>query len=304
MTQSRLLRVVTKTILMKILEKLQRGMGKTAASLASLVKIVLMSRRPTRRSDDRKDTIIIMGNGPSLRDAMERDMDVLKSFPRMAVNLSALAPEFGELRPDYYILADIAFFVKEKSGKVPALWDTLAGVSWPMTLFLPVMARGMAEVKRLPDNVVVKYYNLTPAEGFGWLMRPIYDLGLAMPRPRNVLIPAIMSAMREGFRRVALIGADHNWSKTLWVTERNCVVSVQPHFYKDDDKELRRAEEIFKNVRIHEVYENYAIAFRSYHNLKAYTDCRGVEVLNATPGSFIDAFPRVSLRDLKGQRVE
>ncbi len=295
---------MTKIILMKILEKIQRGMGKTGASLASLVKIVLMSRRPTRRSADRKDTIIIMGNGPSLRDAMLYDMDVLKAYPRMAVNLSALAPEFGDLRPDYYILADIAFFVKEKSGKVPALWDALSAVSWPMTLFLPATARGMAEVRRLPVNVTVKYYNLTPAEGFGWLMRPIYDLGLAMPRPRNVLIPSIMSAMREGFRRVVLIGADHNWSKTLWVTERNCVVSVQPHFYKDDDKELRRAEEIFKNVRIHEVYENYAIAFRSYHNLKAYTDRRGVEVLNATPGSFIDAFPRTTLRKLKGESLE
>lgn len=288
---------------MKTLEKIQRGLGKTAASLASLVKIVLMSRRPTGRSRDRKDTIIIMGNGPSLRDAMEHDMDVLKAYPRMAVNLSALAPEFRELRPDYYILADIAFFLKVKTGKVPALWEALAGVDWPMTLFLPATARGMAEVRRLPGNVTVKYYNLTPAEGFGWLMRPVYDLGLAMPRPRNVLIPSIMSAMREGFRRVVLIGADHNWSKTLWVTERNCVVSVQPHFYKDDDKELRRAEEIFRNVRIHEVYENYAIAFRSYHNLKAYTDRRGVEVLNATPGSFIDAFPRTTLRHLKDEGV-
>ncbi|WP_303741153.1 hypothetical protein [uncultured Duncaniella sp.] len=286
---------------MKTLEKIQRGLGKSVASLASLVKIVLMSRRPTGRCRDRKDTIIIMGNGPSLRDAMEHDMDVLKAYPRMAVNLSALAPEFRELRPDYYILADIAFFLKVKTGKVPALWEALAGVDWPMTLFLPATARGMAEVRRLPGNVTVKYYNLTPAEGFGWLMRPVYDMGLAMPRPRNVLIPSIMSAMREGFRRVVLIGADHNWSKTLWVTERNCVVSVQPHFYKDDDKELRRAEEIFRNVRIHDVYENYAIAFRSYHNLKAYTDRRGVEVLNATPGSFIDAFPRTTLRHLKDE---
>ena len=225
--------------------------------------------------------------------------DVLMSYPRLAVNLSALAPEFRELRPDYYILADIAFFLKEKTGKVPALWEALASVDWPMTLFLPATARKMPEVRRLPANITVKYYNLTPAEGWLWLMHPVYDLGLAMPRPRNVLIPSIMSSMREGFRRIVLIGADHNWSKTLWVTDRNCVVSVQPHFYKDDDKELRRAEEIFRNVRLHEVYENYAIAFRSYFNVKAYAERRGVEILNATPGSFIDAFPRISLDDLR-----
>ena len=66
-------------------------------------------------------------------------------------------------------------------------------------------------------------------------------------------------------------------------------------------KELRRAEEIFKNVRLHEVYENYAIAFKSYFYVKAYAECCGVKILNATPGSFIDAFPRLHLRDLKRQ---
>lgn len=282
-----------------ILNKIQSASGKLGATLASFIKIPIMSRRPSPKSRDRKDTIIIMGNGPSLRDAMEQDRDVLMAYPRLAVNLSALTPDFRDLRPDYYILADIAFFLKEKTGKVPQLWEALRNVDWQMTLFLPATARKMPEVKSLPANITLKFYNLTPAEGFRCVMHPLYDSGLAMPRPRNVLIPSIISSMREGFRKIVLIGADHNWSKTLWVTERNRVVSVQPHFYKDDDAELRRAEEIFKNVHIHDVYENYAIAFRSYFNVKAYADRRGVEILNATPGSFIDAFPRIRLADLR-----
>lgn len=282
-----------------ILNKIQSASGKLGATLASFIKIPIMSRRPSPKSRDRKDTIIIMGNGPSLRDAMEQDRDVLMAYPRLAVNLSALTPDFRDLRPDYYILADIAFFLKEKTGKVPQLWEALRSVDWQMTLFLPATARKMPEVKSLPGNITLKFYNLTPAEGFRCVMHPLYDSGLAMPRPRNVLIPSIISSMREGFKKIVLIGADHNWSKTLWVTERNRVVSVQPHFYKDDDAELRRAEEIFKNVHIHDVYENYAIAFRSYFNVKAYADRRGVEILNATPGSFIDAFPRIRLADLR-----
>lgn len=282
-----------------ILNKIQSASGKLGATLASFIKIPIMSRRPSPKSRDRKDTIIIMGNGPSLRDAMEQDRDVLMAYPRLAVNLSALTPDFRDLRPDYYILADIAFFLKEKTGKVPQLWEALRSVDWQMTLFLPATARKMPEVKSLPANITLKFYNLTPAEGFRCVMHPLYDSGLAMPRPRNVLIPSIISSMREGFRKIVLIGADHNWSKTLWVTERNRVVSVQPHFYKDDDAELRRAEEIFKNVHIHDVYENYAIAFRSYFNVKAYADRRGVEILNSTPGSFIDAFPRIRLADLR-----
>lgn len=281
-----------------ILDSLQKVCRKSVDTLASFVKIPLMSGRPSPRSSEVRDTIIIMGNGPSLRDAIDSERDVLMAFPRLAVNFSALTPDFRELRPDYYILADIAFFAAKKTGNVPKLWESLRSVDWPMTLFLPAKARKMPEVRSLPDNISVRWYNLTPAEGFTPVMRRLYDSGYAMPRPRNVLIPAIMSAMREGFRRIVLIGADHNWARTLWVTDRNKVVSVQPHFYKDDDEELRRAEEIFSNVRLHEVYENYAIAFRSYFKVKDYSDSRGVEILNATPGSFIDALPRMRLADL------
>ncbi len=280
------------------IKSIQNFISRLGASAASIVKIPLMSGKPSpRNAAPREQTAIVMGNGPSLRDAIENHRDFIMAHPRLAVNLSALTPDFRDLRPQFYILADIAFFLKEKTGKVPALWKALCEVDWPMTLFVPASARRMPEVSRLPANISVKFYNLTPAEGFDCLMRPLYDSGLAMPRPRNVLIPSIMCLMREGFRRILLIGADHNWSRTLWVTDRNRVVSVQPHFYKDDDEELKRAEDIFKNVRIHEVYENYAIAFRSYFNVKAYADSRGVEILNATPGSFIDAFPRTTLHD-------
>ena len=54
-----------------------------------------------------------MGNGPA-RDAIDSERDVLMAFPRLAVNFSALTPDFRELRPDYYILADIAFFAAKK----------------------------------------------------------------------------------------------------------------------------------------------------------------------------------------------
>lgn len=284
---------------MSIADTLHSGVKKLVDTAASFVKIPIMSgipSKPTKGID--RGTAIIMGNGPSLKTAIAEDRQVLLSFPRLAVNLSMLTPEIRQLKPDYYLLADIAFFVKNKSGKVPALWEAIADVDWPMTLFLPVRAKKMPEVKKLHDNITVKWYNLTPAEGLRPIMHWIYDLGLAMPRPRNVIIPAIMCLMREGFSRIALIGADHNWSQTLWVTERNKVVSVQPHFYKDDAEELKRAEEIFSSVHIADVYENYAIAFRSYFNVRPYADRRGVKILNCTPGSFIDAFDRARLNEL------
>lgn len=283
---------------MKKIDKLQKVASNLTSTLASWLKVALLSRKPSKLNSKNLGTIIVMGNGPSLREAMTENNEVLKKYPLLAVNFSAITPEFKEYRPELYVLADGVFFTPDKSGKVENLWNTMRAVDWEMTLYVPAQYKKYVSALALPANIKVKYYNLTPGEGFDGAMWALYDRGLAMPRPRNVLIPAIICAMREGYHRIVLTGADHNWSKTLWVNERNHVVTVQPHFYKDDDAEVRRVEELYKNIRIHEVYESFAIAFRSYHNLRRYLDARGVSVINATPGSFIDAFPRQPLSEI------
>lgn len=280
---------------MKIEDKIKDIFVKGVESMASLVKVILMSRRPSAAMPAKGDTLIVMGNGPSLRDAIDNHAAALAEHPLLSVNFAPLTPEFFALRPQIHVLADGLFFEKEKKGNVEQMWQALERVEWPMTLYIPAQRRGCAEIQRLPAAVEVKYFNLTPAGGWKRLTRFLYDRGLAMPRPRNVLIPAIMSAIREGYRSLLLVGADHSWSKTLWVTDNNCVVSVQPHFYEDNEKERERVESLYKGIRLHQIYESFAIAFRSYFQVKDYADRRGVEIKNATPGSFIDAFPRTKL---------
>lgn len=283
---------------MKKTDKLRNSIGRGFDSAASLLKVALMSKRPSAACPRKEKTLIVMGNGPSLRGAIDNHGDVLARHDLMSVNFAPLTPEFFALRPAYHILADGLFFETVKKGNVEQMWEALRRVDWPMTLYVPAQRRGCGEIKSLPSGVIIKYFNLTPAEGWSWLSRRLYDAGLAMPRPRNVLVPAVMSAIREGFGRIVLVGADHSWSKTLWVTDENRVVSVQPHFYKDNEKERERVESLYKDIRLHQIYESFAIAFRSYFQIAAYAEARGVRILNATPGSFIDAFPRIGLEDL------
>lgn len=267
-------------------------------SVASLVKVAVMSGRPSASSAAKDDTLIVMGNGPSLRDSIDDYAGVLESHPLLSVNFAPLTPEFFTLRPEIHVLADDVFFNPSANGNVDDMWERLGKVDWKITLYVPVAQRKFMEIQNLPPNVIIKYFNLTPATGWRWLAHRLYKLGLAMPRPRNVLIPAVMCAIREGFKRIVLIGADHSWSKTLWVTDENLVVSVQPHFYKDNEKERERVESLYKGIRLHQIYESFAIAFRSYFAVKEYAGSQGVEILNATPGSFIDAFPRISLPEV------
>ncbi len=283
---------------MKKIDRIKSVVTAFSDSLASLVKVVLMSRCPSPSRNRGDATLIVMGNGPSLRDAIDNHRGVLAAHDLLSVNFAPLTSDFFDLKPAMHLIADGLFFQKEKPGNVEEMWEALRRVDWNMVVYVPAQKKSFAELQSLPANVEVRYFNLTPASGWKWIVHKLYGAGLAMPRPRNVLVPSLMTAIREGYSRIVLTGADHSWSKTLWVTDNNRVVSVQPHFYRDNEKERDRVESLYKDIRLHQIYESFAIAFRSYFAVKEFADSRKVEIINATSGSFIDAFPRMSLESL------
>lgn len=254
-----------------------------------------MSKGASSASDEGKGKeLIILGNGPSLRETIDRDFDWLISHDLMAVNFAAISPEFLRLRPKYYVLADNHFFNSlHKDSNVRKLWEAFGKVSWDMTLFVPSQFKHLVKPLLLhAKGIKLRYFNLTPVEGFKWLRHMFYSAGLGMPRPRNVLIPAIMEGIRLGFTKIFLCGADHSWTKTLDVDNENYVVSIQPHFYEDNEEEHKRVRETYKDLRLHDVLGSMTVAFKSYWAIADYAGKRKIEIINATPGSMIDAFPR------------
>jgi len=281
---------------MKTLQSIANAMSSFGSAAASWLKVPLMSRRPAPKvRRPATDEIVILGNGPSLTRTMADGMSALMSRYRLAVNFAANAPEYARLRPQFYVLADPHFFsTTGHDPNVGRLWQNLSAATWPQTLYVPCRQL-MATRQRLAGTQIrVKGFNLTPAEGAAALVWPLYDAGLAMPRPRNVLIPSIMIAAREGFRRIYIAGADHTWSRTLSVDDKNRVVSVQPHFYKDGKEEQARVSTEYSGYRLHDILRSLYIAFRSYHQIQAWAARRGIAIRNITPGSFIDAFPRLT----------
>ena len=268
------------------------GLGDT---LKGMAKIALTSRRGGK-CPQRSGRIIVLGNGPSLRETIKEHESLLQSTPTMAVNFMANAPEFERLKPEFYVLADPHFFTGLEHDNVKSLWARLRGTDWAMTLFVPVNRIGLArQLTAGAEKLTLAGFNFVGVEGFEWFERLAFGSGAAMPRPRNVLIPAIMCAIRMGFSTIDIVGADHSWLETIRVTEENHVVSVQPHFYADSSKELKRSETEYRGYHLHDILRSFYIAFESYHRLERYARSRGVSIRNSTPGSYIDAFERVSL---------
>ena len=281
-------------------DRLSQFFSDAGASLASLIKVLLLSKgsSPANSEGEGKE-LVIMGNGPSLRNTIDKDFEWLVAHDLMAVNFAANSPDFFRLRPRYYVLADNHFFNSLHYDKnVKKLWESFGAVSWDMTLLVPSKFKHLVAPLILHTrNISLRYFNLTPVEGFGWLKRNLFSMGLGMPRPRNVLIPAIMEAIRLGYSKIYLCGADHSWLKTLDVDEENFVVSIQPHFYKDNEEEHQRVRETYKNLKLHEVIGSMAVAFKSYWEIADYAGRKKIEIINATPGSMIDAFPRINKKD-------
>lgn len=270
-------------------------------ALGSYVKVILKSRRPSAAGSVKSERLIVMGNGPSLRQTMADNADLLRHSKTLAVNFAANTPEFSDLKPAIYVLADPHFFKTETDGKsadpnVVKLWDQLTAVDWPMTLYVPCGIKIPVFIEKNTD-ISVKRFNMTPGEGLASPIHWLYRKGLAMPRPRNVLIASIMVALRDGYRDIAIVGADHTWSRDLKVDDLNHVVSVQKHFYEDSKKEEERVYQEYTGYHLHDILDSLRIAFRSYHQIVAYADKIGAHIVNCTPGSFIDAFPREKLQN-------
>lgn len=273
---------------------------KLSASIKTLAKVALQAKHcPIVRNGadaPRGDRpLYIMGNGPSLRTNLDNNLELLRRSDTLAVNFAANTPEFRVVRPKYYVLADPHFFRNISDKNVAALSESLKAVDWRMTLFVPAKSRRSAARMIGNPMVSVEGFNFLAAEGWKWLEQFMFRLRLGMPRPRNVLIPSIMIGIWLGYKKIYILGADHSWLKTLDVDSDNRVVSVQPHFYKEDSHEVERINRTYLDLKLHQVLESMTIAFASYHKINAYASRCGITIINATPGSFIDAFPRGSI---------
>ena len=281
---------MTKTASDKIASFASR-LGQTAKSI---VKLLTQRRRATitKADADTSRPLIILANGPSLNQTIAESLPSLQAHPTLAVNFAANAPEFRPLRPRYYVLIDPHFFSATDDPNVTRLWDNLARVDWPMTLIVPARRRRLIPASVNIDTLTV---NDIAVEGFLPLENAAFARGWGMPRPRNVLIPSIMAAIAMGFKEIYLTGADHSWMKTISVDDNNRVVSIQPHFYKDNDKELARVRTDYLHRPLHTILDSFRIAFASYHTIARFAATRGIRIVNSTPGSYIDAFPRAPL---------
>ena len=288
--------------------RFQSFLTNLGAFVTTLIRLLLLAKWRVALVDRENQECVILANGPSLGHMIQSHERFLKGKDLICVNHFPTTEFYSRLKPRYYVtsapdlwLDDIdTFFVKQSSELFTEMKE---GTSWPLVFHIPYEASKFRRWKGLLNknpNIKIVYYNNTPIEGWEWFRHLCFKLNLGMPRPHNVLIPCLTHAINMGYEKIYLWGADHSWLSEISVNNHNEVLINQKHFYDHQTSVGKPLDKRGVGARnMPELLTKFVHAFTGYFVLKQYAKNRGVSVLNATPGSFIDAFERVDLNHLE-----
>ncbi len=284
-----------------MLERLFISLGALVAGVLTLLKILIRSRLNLSLPHTETEECIILGNGPSLKPLLESHSEILQQKDIICVNKFPDTPYFEVLKPAHFIFVSPEYWINNPDDPHTANRQSIMAAliektTWDINLYCPNKGRAAKEwIENIRRNkhIHIVFYNDTPIEGPSSWQRFFMKMGWGLPRPHNVLIPAIMVAINSGYKRIFLTGADHSWLPMISVNDQNQALVNQQHFY---DQHTSKSNLMYKlgvrPRRLHEILEKFMFTFRSYFVLKDYAESKGTKIYNSTPDSYIDAFER------------
>lgn len=248
---------------------------------------------------------VVLGNGPSLSDVLDKNQELFSGRDVFCVNEFALTDYYQDIKPIHYVLADPNYWNKNISKRTQErklqLFSCIeSNTDWKMTLYVPYRAKHVMESKFNNPNISVCYINSNPIDGYKIVRNFTYKFNIGMPPALNVLIAAIFCAINTKYKNVYILGADHSWHEEIMVGKDNVLYVKQKHFYKED----LTLTPIYKGnsgdvFRIHEVFLGWSNVFYSYVLLDSYAKSVGCKIYNLTKKSYIDSFERLVPDDNK-----
>ena len=290
--------------MIKFLLHIRDFINQAVQSISTIFKVLLLSRPEKKLPKPAKQELVILGNGPSLKDFIKNRKQFLKEKSTMAVNHFAQTQAYTEIKPDYYMINAPEFWTQDVDEDVLVKRNLLIktlieNTHWNMVLFLGMGAKKSSVWRNISkENVHIKihYFNTTPVEGFDFFKFFCFKKACGMPRPHNVLIPSLIIAIRMKFKKIFITGADHSWMQELYVADDNTVYLTQKHFYDEQSAKPDVMKQMGKGKRkMHEILIKFVHAFSGYHTLDKFARKNHIKILNITPGSMIDAFERKKL---------
>ena len=294
-----------------MLESIFTFLKKFLSSLFTFLKILIRSNLFIAKvAPVEYKSCIILGNGPSLKNVLSEHLSSLSSQILWTVNKFPATEYYTVLKPAYFLFVASGYYksesIKHEQDTRDEIIDALiTKTTWNIIVFCPNESKRYPSfISRLNSNKFIKivFFNKTPVEGLEIFNNFFYRFAWGMPRPHNVLIPAIIQAINMGYKEINVVGADHSWLPLISVNYKNEALINQQHFYQDKEGSNGKMYRNSVPRRLHEILEKLMLSFRSYFELENYAKSRGINIYNCTPNSFIDSFERKDLKSVFSEK--
>lgn len=246
----------------------------------------------------------IIGNGPSVSSI---DLEKLSNEYTFVMAEFEKNIQAKKLRPKFHIITDSAYFTEDETEYWPRrLREKDREISTDTTMIINLAAKKFIEKYNLFKQHRVYYVG---TQGIFTNNLPFnIDLDHYVPYPKNSVLMCMMAATWMGFNEIYLLGCEHNFLSHNMGYGKSLAFS---HSYEDEISKLDSTndEVLKKYVNPRDLKLNYEMSianilqlFRNYRffyakALKTHPD---LKIFNATPDSFLDVFPMINFKDIKG----
>lgn len=291
------------SVLKTIVDSTLNFFSRMAQTALSLMKMLILWRKPADYPVATHPTCVVLGNGPSLVQDLEKYSNELQRHDLLCVNGFSVSEAYSRLKPTYYLMLDPAFWEAQTPAIHRILDAMVERTDWSLHLYVPHAARKAQNLRKLESNkhIQVHFFNYIVYTGFRSLGHRLFRMGWASPQCQNVLVSAVFHAINSGHQKVILLGADHSWHENILVKEDNIVYTKEVHFY--DNIEHCTYVPFHTNIgenttrTMGELFHTWSKVYNGYFNLKQYAAFRGTTIHNASVKSYIDAYPRIKQED-------
>jgi len=211
----------------------------------------------------------ILGTGPSLSKINATHINKLKNEVLFCVNSFYKSTIGSQLTPNYYVLIDPLYWTD---------WSfTFKEIVNKYSHQQPIFIADFLAKKMLDDlNITKKENRILTYSRKKWVDRVDENLDTLLYDLMNVVSHAIISAIYMGFKEIYLLGCDYSAFCN----------HGRGHCY-DDSQELSDT-----NYNLSFYLKLYHLTTEAHYLIAKLAKEKGVEIINLTEGSLLDAYPR------------
>jgi hypothetical protein len=238
-----------------------------------------------------KNKVIVLGNGPSLKNDLEKINEIKDDYDFVCVNNFCSSPYYKSFKPSIYVFLDRYFFSEKTIIKwIKQREETFKIINnettWKMQILLPANADISILKKQIKNKNIEIIKHMTIESN----KTSLFNSGYFGPSQVNVLIYAVYFSIWAKYNSIEIYGADMDFYKNIEVDQRtNLKGRTTKHFNKKNDPIDPKNDFQFT---MSEHMKLFSYAFKAHELLEDYANKKNFLILNKSSFSMIDAYKR------------